>query len=118
MLLTVVPPVVRAGSVLFLLLRINTTEVSRVLPPPLLIGFSLLLAATVALATGLLPLPEPRMGIKPTTTNRTSPPREHTVLLRRNILRRNRGSKGGKQKGKAIETELSKNGRNQKLKDK
>src|SRR6201981_50088 len=83
MLLTVMPPVVGARSVLFLLLRINTTVVSRVLPPPLLIGLSLLLAATVALATGLLPLLEPRMGIKPTTTKRTSPPREHTLLLRR-----------------------------------
>ena len=83
MLLTVAPPVVEPRSVLFLLLRINTVEVTRVLPPPLLIGLSLLPAATVALATGLLPLLEPRMGIKPTATKRTSPPREHTFLLRR-----------------------------------
>jgi hypothetical protein len=77
MLLTVVPPVVGARSVLFLLLRINTAEVTRILTPPLLIGLSLLLAATVALATGLLPLLEPRMGMKPTTTERTPPPRKH-----------------------------------------
>jgi hypothetical protein len=111
MLLTVVPPVVGARSVLFLLLRINTTEVNRVLPPPLLIGLSLLLAATVALATGLLPLLEPRMGINPTTTKRTSPPREHTLLLRRTFLGETGEVKEEKQKGKAIETEMSKNGR-------
>jgi hypothetical protein len=37
-----------------------------------------LLAATVRLTAGLLPLLEPRMGIKPTMTKRTSPPREHS----------------------------------------
>jgi len=54
-----------------------------VLGPPLLIGLPLLLVATVGPTTGLLPLFEPRMGIKPTTTERTPPPRGHTFLLQR-----------------------------------
>ena len=78
MLLTVTTLVVGARSVLFLLKRIRIPEVIRVLGPPLVIGLSLLLAATVRSTTGLLPLLEPRMGIKPTTTKRTLPPREHS----------------------------------------
>jgi len=53
------------------------------------------------------------MGMKPTTTERTPLPREHTFppvnLWRRKQNRRERKSK--KKKGKAIETELSKKGR-------
>ncbi|OLB26979.1 MAG: hypothetical protein DMG41_01135 [Acidobacteria bacterium] len=113
MLLAVVLPVGGARSVLFLLQRITPAKVIRVPHPPVLIGFPLLLAATVQSATGPLPLFEPRMGMKPTTTERTPLPREHTFppvnLWRRKQNRRERKSK--KKKGKAIETELSKKGR-------
>jgi len=116
MLLTVAALVVGARSALFLLERIGTMKVIRVLGPPLVIRLSLLLAATVRSTTGFLPLLEPRMGMKPTTTERTPPPREHTFppvnLWRRNKQRRGRKEK--KQKGKAIETELSKRGRKSK----
>jgi hypothetical protein len=78
MLLTVAALVVGARSALFLLERIGTMKVIRVLGPPLVIRLSLLLAATVRSTTGLLPLLEPRMGMKPPTTERTPPPREHT----------------------------------------
>jgi hypothetical protein len=77
MLLTITTLVAGARSVLFLLKRISISKVFRVLGPPLLIGLSLLLAATVSSTTGLLPLLEPRMGMKPTTTERTPPPRKH-----------------------------------------
>jgi len=77
MLLTITTLVAGARSVLFLLKRISIPKVFRVLGPPLLIGLSLLLAATVRTTTGLLPLLEPRMGMKPTTTKRTPPPRKH-----------------------------------------
>jgi hypothetical protein len=77
MLLTITTLVAGARSVLFLLKRISIPKVFRVLGPPLLIGLSLLLAATVRTTTGLLPLLEPRMGMKPTTTERTPPPRKH-----------------------------------------
>jgi hypothetical protein len=106
MMLTVVLPVVGARSVLFLLQRINTAKVIRVLSPPLLIGLPLLFAATVGPTARPLPLLEPRMGMKPTTTERTPPPREHTFPssepLEEKQNRRERKSK--KQKGKAIET--------------
>src|SRR5215831_7829330 len=82
MLLAVAALVVGTRSVNFLLKRISTTKVIRVLAPPWLIGLLLLLAATVRTTTGLLPLLEARMRIKPTTTERTPPPREHTFLLR------------------------------------
>jgi hypothetical protein len=78
MLLTVAALVVGTRSVDFLLVLIGAAKVIRVLGPPLLTGLPLLLAATVRLATGLLSLLEPRMGIKPTTTKRTPPPREHS----------------------------------------
>jgi len=103
MLLTVTPSVVGARSVLFLLQRINTAKVIRVLSPPVLIRFPLLLAATVGPTTGPLPLFEPRMGMKPTTTERTSPPREHTFLLQRRSCgetNRRGGGRKGKVKGK------------------
>ena len=77
MLLTITTLVACARSVLFLLKRISIPKVFRVLGPPLLIGLSLLLAATVLSTTGSLPLLEPRMGMKPTTTERTPPPRNH-----------------------------------------
>jgi hypothetical protein len=77
MLLTVAALIVGTRSVDFLLVLIGTAKVIRVLGPPLLTGLLLLLAATVRLTTGLLPLLEPRMGIKPTTTKRTPPLREH-----------------------------------------
>jgi hypothetical protein len=49
--------------------------------------------ATVRLTAGLLPLLEPRMGIKPTTTKRTSPPREHSLLQSTAEGEANRASK-------------------------
>jgi hypothetical protein len=82
MLLTVVALVFGARSVLFLLERIDTARVVRVLRPPSLIAFRLLLAATFGATTGLLPLFEPRMGMKPATTERTPPPREHSFPSR------------------------------------
>src|SRR6266403_2130594 len=63
MLLTITTLVAGARSVLFLLKRISIPKVFRVLGPPLLIG--------------LLPLLAARMGMKPTTTKRTPPPRKH-----------------------------------------
>jgi hypothetical protein len=112
MLLAVAALVVGARSVLFLLKRrISTAKVIRVLGSPMLIEFLLLLAATFGPATGLLPLFEPRMGMKPTTTERTPLPQKHTLLLQ--------GRSGGeaesrtwgrrrenKKKGKAIETDF------------
>jgi hypothetical protein len=77
MLLTIAALVVGARSVRFLLERIGTMKVIRVRDAPLVIRLSLLLAATIRSTTGLLPLLEPRMGMKPTTTERTPPPREH-----------------------------------------
>jgi hypothetical protein len=97
MLLTITTLVVGARSVLFLLKRISIPKVFRVLGPPLLIGLSLLLAATVPSTTGFLPLLEPRMGIKPTTTKRTPPPRKHIFPSRRNT---NRGGQGKKSERK------------------
>jgi len=83
MLLAVVAHVFGPRSVLCLLLRISTAEIVGVLGSPLQIGLPLLLAATLWPATGHLPLLEPRMGMKPTTTERASPSREHAVLLQR-----------------------------------
>src|SRR5215469_11925693 len=85
MLLTVTTLVVGARSVLFLLQRVSIPKVIRVLGPPLLIGLSLLLAATVCSTTGLLPLLEPRMGMKPTTTERAPPPRKHIFPSRKPV---------------------------------
>jgi hypothetical protein len=81
MLLAVAALVFRTRSVDFLLVRIRTTKVIGVLGPPLPIGLPFLLAATVRLTTGLLLLLEPRMRTKPTTTERTPPPRGQTLLL-------------------------------------
>src|SRR5271169_6395055 len=80
MLLTVAALVIGARSVNSLLVLIGAAKVIRVLAPPLPTRLLFLLAATVRLTAGLLPLLEPRMGIKPTTTKRTSPPREHSLL--------------------------------------
>ena len=77
MLLTITTLVVGTRSVLFLLKHISILKVIQVLGPPLLIGLSLLLAATVRSTTGLLPLLESRMRMKPTTTERAPPPRKH-----------------------------------------
>ena len=81
MLLPVVAHIVSARSVLFLLMRIDAAEVIWVLGSPLSIGFLLLLATTFDSATGLLPSLESRVRVVPTTTERTSPPREHRSLL-------------------------------------
>jgi hypothetical protein len=78
MLLTVAALVVGTRSVNFLLVLIGAAKVIRVLAPPLPTRLLFLLAATVRLTAGFLPLLEPRMGIKPTTTKRTSPPCEHS----------------------------------------
>ena len=83
MLLAVVAHVFGPRSVLCLLLRISTAEIVGVLGSPLQIGLPLLLAAARWSATGHLPLLEPRMGMKPTTTERASPSREHAFLLQR-----------------------------------
>jgi hypothetical protein len=77
MLLTIAALVFEARSVLFLLQRISIPKVVQMLTPPLLIGLSLLLAATIRSTTGFLPLLEPRMGMKPTTTERAPAPQEH-----------------------------------------
>ena len=66
-----------ATSLDFLLVRINTTKVIRVLSPPLLVGSPLLLAATVRLTTGLLPSLEAGMGMKPATTKSAPPSEKH-----------------------------------------
>jgi hypothetical protein len=97
MLLTIATLVTGARSVLFLLKRISIPKVFRVLGPPLLIGLSLLLAATVRTTTGLLPLLEPRMGMKPTTTERTPPPRKHIFPSSERVREEtNRGEQGKK----------------------
>jgi hypothetical protein len=113
MLLAVVAHVFGARSVFFLLLRIDTAEIIWILDSPFLIGLPLLLAATVGPTTGLLPLVEPWIGIKPATTERTSPPRGHAIVPPANILKRSRSrraekKKSGKKKGKAIENEFKK----------
>src|SRR6516162_3594469 len=111
MLLAIATLVVGARSVLCLLPRISAAEVIRVLSPPLLIEPLLLFLTALAPATGLLPLLEPRMGMKPTTTERTPPPREHIFPSSKPVGKEtNRGSqeKERKQKGKAIETDLRK----------
>jgi hypothetical protein len=95
MLLTIAALVLEARSVLFLLKRVSIPKVIRVLGPPLLIGFSLLLAATVLSTTSFLPLLEPRMGMKPTTTERAPPPREH-IFPSRNLRGRSRQQAGKK----------------------
>jgi hypothetical protein len=81
MVLAIATLVLGARSVLCLLPRISAAEVIRVFSPPLLIEPLLLFLTTLGPTTGLLPLLEPRMGMKPTSTKRTSPPREHTFLL-------------------------------------
>src|SRR6266446_7785188 len=97
MLLTVAALVVGARSALFLLERIGTMKIIRVLGPPLVIRLSLLLAATVRSTTGFLPLLEPRMGMKPTTTERTPPPREHIFPSSEPVREEtNRGGQGRK----------------------
>jgi hypothetical protein len=75
---------------------------------PLLVGFPLLLLATLRPTTRLLPFFETGMGMKPTTTERTPPSRKHTFLLQHAGLKRNKHkSRGGKKEerskgGKAI----------------
>ena len=90
----------------FLLVLIGAAKVIRVLAPPLPTRLLFLLVATVRLTAGLLPLLEPRMGIKPTTTKRTSPPREHSFSSSQPQKEKQteRARKEKKQKGKAIET--------------
>jgi len=102
MVLAIATLVVGARSVLCLLPRISAAGVVRVFSPPLLIEPPLLFLTTLGPTTGLLPLLEPRMGMKPTSTKRTSPPREHTLLLPANILRKgqNRGRRERKRKSK------------------
>jgi|SRR5690348_16507797 hypothetical protein len=99
MLLTIAALVFSARSIDFLLVRINTTKVIRVLSPPLLVGSPLLLAATVRLTTGLLPLLESRMGMKPATTERTPPPQEH-VFSSSEHLEGEANTAGGEEKRK------------------
>jgi hypothetical protein len=109
MLLTVAAPVVEARSVDFFLMLISSAEIIRVLGAPLLIGFALLLLATIRPTTGLLPSFEPRVGTKPATTERTSPPREHVFLLSEHLEEdkpRRQEEKRKKAKG-TTETELS-----------
>jgi hypothetical protein len=77
----------------------------------LLIEPPLLFLTALGPATGLLPLLEPRMGMKPTTTERTPPPREHIFPSSKPVgkeTNRDSQEKERKQKGKAIETDLRK----------
>jgi hypothetical protein len=106
MLLTVAALVVGTRSVNFLLVLIGAAKVIRVLAPPLPTRLLFLLAATVRLTAGFLPLLEPRMGIKPTTTKRTPPLREHFFSSSESQEEKQTGRarKEKKQKGKAIET--------------
>jgi hypothetical protein len=103
MLLTITTLVAGARSVLFLLKRISIPKVFRVLGPPLLIGFSLLLAATVRSTTGLLPLLEPRMGMKPTTTERTPPPRKHIFPSSEPFGKKHKQRRARKEKRQKVE---------------
>jgi len=96
MLLTVAAPVVEARS----------AEIIRVLGAPLLIGFALLLLATIRPTTGLLPLFEPRVGTKPATTERTSP-REHVFLLSEH-LEEHKPRRQEEKKGKSKRERLQK----------
>jgi hypothetical protein len=82
-LLAVAALVIGTRSVDFFLKPISAAKVIRMPGPPLLIGLPLLLVATNRLAAGFLPLLEPWMGMKPTTTERTPPPLGHTLLLPR-----------------------------------
>jgi hypothetical protein len=100
MLLTVATLVLGARSVDFLLMRVGIPKVIRVIGSPLLIGPLLLLAATVRSTTGLLPLLEPRMGMKPATTERTPSPREHTFPSL-NLGSRKKQREQGKRKSKS-----------------
>ncbi len=101
MLLAVAAHVIGARSVDFLLQRIRAAKIIRMPGPPLLIGLSLLLAPAGWPATGLLPLLEPRMRMKPTTAKRTPPPLGHALLLR--------GTSGGEtNRGDGKEEEKSK----------
>jgi hypothetical protein len=69
--------------------------------------YCLPVAATVQLTTGLLPLLAPRMAVKPTTTKRTPPLREHFFSSSepREEKQTGRARKEQEQKGKAIEIE-------------
>jgi hypothetical protein len=107
MLLTVAALVGGTRSVDFLLVLIGAAKVIRVLAPPLPTRLLLLLAATVRLTTGLLPLLKPRVGIKPTITKRTPPPREHSSSSTsepQEEKQTGQARKEKKQKGKAFET--------------
>jgi len=106
MLLTVAAPVVEARSVDFFLMLISSAEIIRVLGAPLLIGFALLLLATIRPTTGLLPLFEPRVGTKPATTERTSP-REHVFLLSEH-LEEHKPRRQEEKKGKSKRERLQK----------
>ena len=74
MLLAVTALVVGARSVDLLLERINTLKVIGVLRAPTLIGPAFVFPATGGPPTGLLPVFESWVGMKPTTTERTPPP--------------------------------------------
>ena len=83
MLLAVATLSLGTRSVLFFLKCIGAAKVIGVLVPPFLIEPALLLPAAFVPTTALLSLLAPRMGTKPTTTERAPPPREHTFLLQR-----------------------------------
>jgi hypothetical protein len=83
MLLAVATLFLGTRSVLFSLKCIGTAKVIGVLVPPFLIEPALLLPAAFGSTTGLLPLLEPGMGMKPTTTERAPPSWEHTFFLQR-----------------------------------
>jgi hypothetical protein len=106
MLLTVAALVAGTRSVDFLLVLIGAAKVIRVLAPPLPTRLLFLLAATVRVTAGLLPLLEPRMGIKATMTKRTSPLRKHSFSSSQpqKETQTERTRKEKKQKGKAMET--------------
>jgi hypothetical protein len=80
MLLAVTALVIGSRSVDLLQERISTLKVIGVLRAPALIGLALVLPATGGPTTGLLPVFEPWMGMKPATTERTPPPLQHKLL--------------------------------------
>jgi hypothetical protein len=110
MLAAIEAHVISARSVFCFLPQISTSGVIQVLDSPLLVGFPLLLLATLRPTTRLLPFFETGMGMKPTTTERTPPSRKHTFLLQHAGLKRNKHkSRGGKKEERSKRERLFQN---------
>ena len=104
-LLAVTALVIGSRSVDLFLERISTLKVVGVLRAPALIGLALVFPATGGPTTGLLPVFEPWMGMKPATTERTPPPLEHKLLPDRRTGERSpqRSSKSEQKKRRRLE---------------